>query len=97
MAKEAVNYAYESTLTAGLSFEKKVFWSTFATVQLEYLITNKFNRRIKRKVWPLFLKKEIKHLKLMKIPIPRLIRPYLINFPLYSFNVNVFYFGIINH
>ena len=33
----------------------------------------------------------------MKIPIPRLIRPYLINFPLYSFNVNVFYFGIINH
>jgi enoyl-CoA hydratase len=31
LAKEAVNAAYETTLTAGLRFERRVFFSTFAT------------------------------------------------------------------
>lgn len=31
MAKEAVNKAYELPLSEGLSFEKKLFWSTFGT------------------------------------------------------------------
>jgi enoyl-CoA hydratase len=31
MAKEAVNKAHELPLSQGLSFEKKLFWSTFAT------------------------------------------------------------------
>jgi enoyl-CoA hydratase len=33
MAKECVNQAYETTLTTGINYEKKVFWSTFATVR----------------------------------------------------------------
>ena len=32
MCKEAVNQAYESTLTEGLHFEKRLFHTTFATV-----------------------------------------------------------------
>ncbi len=31
MAKEAVNRAYETTLTEGVRFERRVFHSTFAT------------------------------------------------------------------
>ena len=31
LAKEAVNAAYETTLTSGLRFERRVFFSTFAT------------------------------------------------------------------
>jgi enoyl-CoA hydratase len=31
MAKEAVNQAYESGLTDGLKYERKLFYSTFAT------------------------------------------------------------------
>lgn len=31
LAKEAVNEAYESTLTEGLKFEKRLFYSTFST------------------------------------------------------------------
>jgi len=31
MAKECVNTAYESTLTEGLKFERRIFYSTFAT------------------------------------------------------------------
>jgi len=31
MAKECVNQAYESTLTEGMHFERRVFYSTFAT------------------------------------------------------------------
>ena len=31
LAKETVNEAYNLTLTEGLKFEKKVFYSTFAT------------------------------------------------------------------
>lgn len=31
MAKESINKAYELPLKDGLDFEKKVFWSTFAT------------------------------------------------------------------
>ena len=34
MAKEAVNKAHELPLSQGLSFEKKLFWSTFATVKI---------------------------------------------------------------
>ena len=30
-AKEAVNASYETTLTQGLNYEKRLFWSTFAT------------------------------------------------------------------
>ena len=29
--KEAVNSAYETTLTQGLNHEKRLFWATFAT------------------------------------------------------------------
>ncbi|XP_050543377.1 enoyl-CoA hydratase, mitochondrial [Daktulosphaira vitifoliae] len=31
LCKETVNYAYESSLSQGLQFEKKIFYSTFAT------------------------------------------------------------------
>lgn len=31
LCKESVNYAYESSLSQGLQFEKKIFYSTFAT------------------------------------------------------------------
>ncbi|XP_050420716.1 enoyl-CoA hydratase, mitochondrial [Adelges cooleyi] len=31
LCKESVNYAYETSLTQGLQFEKKLFYSTFAT------------------------------------------------------------------
>jgi enoyl-CoA hydratase len=31
MAKEAVNRAFETTLTEGIRFERRVFHSTFAT------------------------------------------------------------------
>ena len=30
-AKEAVNASFETTLTKGLDYEKRLFWSTFAT------------------------------------------------------------------
>jgi enoyl-CoA hydratase/carnithine racemase len=29
--KEAVNAAYETTLSQGLDYEKRLFWATFAT------------------------------------------------------------------
>jgi enoyl-CoA hydratase len=31
MAKEAINRAYETTLTEGIRFERRLFHSTFAT------------------------------------------------------------------
>jgi hypothetical protein len=34
MAKECVNKAYELPLTQGIAYEKKLFWSTFATVRM---------------------------------------------------------------
>jgi len=41
MAKEAVNKAHELPLSQGLSFEKKLFWSTFATVRIFFCETGK--------------------------------------------------------
>ena len=40
MAKECVNKSYEMGLTQGLAYEKKLFWSTFATVRIivDYVI-----------------------------------------------------------
>lgn len=40
MAKQSVNQAYETTLKAGLQFEKSTFYGTFATVRFffHYLI-----------------------------------------------------------
>ena len=34
MAKEAVNYSYEGGLRSGLNYEKRLFYSNFATVRL---------------------------------------------------------------
>ena len=48
MAKEAVNKSFEMPLSQGLSFEKKLFWATFATVNTCYLISKK-NRKTKKK------------------------------------------------
>jgi len=31
MAKECVNKSYELSLTEGVGYEKRLFWSTFAT------------------------------------------------------------------
>ena len=31
MAKECVNQAFETSLAEGLKYEKRLFWSTFAT------------------------------------------------------------------
>jgi len=31
MAKECVNKSYELTLAEGVTYEKRLFWSTFAT------------------------------------------------------------------
>jgi enoyl-CoA hydratase/carnithine racemase len=31
MAKDAINASYELGLTEGVKYEKRVFWSTFAT------------------------------------------------------------------
>jgi len=48
MTKEAVNKSFEMPLSQGLSFEKKLFWATFATVRI-YSLFFKKNRMIKRK------------------------------------------------
>ncbi len=50
MAKEAVNKSFELPLSQGLSFEKKLFWATFATVTLSSSYCCSYeNRKIKRR------------------------------------------------
>ena len=40
MAKESVNKAYEMTLKEGLSFERRMFHATFATVLLKNVVSS---------------------------------------------------------
>lgn len=59
LAKECVNKAYEGTLEDGVVYERRLFFSTFATVCLflRWLLT--FKRKIRWKEWLLSLRRDL--------------------------------------
>lgn len=59
LAKECVNKAYEGTLEDGVVYERRLFFSTFATVCALLLMSTDLQRKIRWKEWLLSLRRDL--------------------------------------